>query len=197
MKNITLLTIALALVACGKKDETPSGSADPVDNAQPGDPERPSFDCGTLLTDAEVETSCGAKGSVKKLADEGSTQTVGASKILHVCSRDIAFESGAHVTMQVNFTSGGQTAEEIVRGKMEAAGTAGWGKKVKSMTGYVGSPPSTDGSTETLELRGLVRNAMIDLTTSRKTGEPWACSEDGLNAIGALLANRVPPGPSR
>jgi hypothetical protein len=203
MKNLTLVALlAFALVACGKKDESASGTADPVEGkegAKPAgdDPKPPSgFDCGTLLTDAEVEKACGAKGTVKKLGDEGTTKTVGSAKMLHVCYRDIAFESGAHVTLAINFVSGGQTAEDMVRGSMDTAGKAGWGKKI-DMTGYVGMPPSTDPATESLELRGLLRGTMIELTTSHKTGEAWACNEDGLKALAKVLIDRVPAAPSR
>ena len=215
MKNYNALLIALTLVACGKSDKKPAENADPVENkgggeakaggdeatedkpAGGGELTAPSFDCATLIKDAEVEKACGAKATVKKLPTEGQTESAGTTKLLHVCHRDLEFGPDSHVTVAINFVGGAQTGEEYVRSNMETAGTAGWGKKIGSMTGYVGMPPSTDTSIETAELRGLVRGTVIALTSTHKAGAEWGCNEAGLSAIANVLADRVPAAPSR
>lgn len=207
MKNHTILIFALALVACGKSDKKPAESADPVENkggasgeATPtggAEPKAPAFDCATLLTAEEVETACSAKATVKKLPTEGSTESVGGSKLLHVCYRDLEFGPDTHTTLAVNFVSGAQTGEEVVRANMEAAGTAGWGQRTAGMTGFVGRPPSTDTEHETAELRGVVRGTMLVLTSTHKTADPWGCNEAGLEALAKTIADRMPAAPSR
>lgn len=214
MKNCTALLITLALVGCGKSDKKPAENADPVENkaggteAKTGDEDTakpaggdelkaPSFDCATLITAAEVETACGAKATVKKLPTEGTTESAGNAKLLHVCHRDLELGPESHVTVAINFVGGAQTGEEMVRSGMETAGGAGWGKKIGSMTGYMGTPPSTDASKEVVELRGLVRGTVISLTSSYKPGEAASCNEAGVAAVAKVLADRVPAAPSR
>jgi len=210
MKNHMILVVALALVACGKSDKKPAENADPVENkggasgesgeAKPsggGDMKAPDFDCGTLVTAEDVEAACSAKATVKKLPTEGTTESAGTSKLLHVCHRDLEFGPDSHTTLAVNFVGGAQTGEEMVRANMDAAGTAGWGKRTASMTGFVGRPPSTDTEHETAELRGVVRGTMLVLTSTHKTADPWGCNEAGLEALAKTVADRMPAAPSR
>jgi hypothetical protein len=195
----TLLLLALALVACGGKKDKPAEGADPVDKTAGGGgggESGPSFDCSKLLTADEIQSACGATGSLEKLATEGETDTVGTSKMKHVCYRDIKVGANGTVKLVVNFVSGELSAEEVVRTTMDLAGQVGWAKKVNGMTGYVGSPPAPEGETPTLELTGLARGTMMKLTTKRgDTG--WACEEAGLVQLAKLLAERVPAAPSR
>jgi hypothetical protein len=219
MKNQHTLIISLASVlflgACGKSDKKPAENADPVENkggseakasgesgddkpAAGGDEMKaPSFDCATLVTDADVEKACGKKATIKKLPTEGATESAGTTKLLHVCHRDLEFNADTHVTVAINFVGGSQTGEEYVRSNMETAGAAGWGKKLSNMTGYMGMPPSTDDSIETAELRGLVRGTVISLTSTHKALTDFGCNEPQLMTLANIMADRVPAAPSR
>ena len=207
--------VALALVACGKSDKKPSENADPVENKGSGEAKAggeesgedkpaggdelkaPTFDCATLITAEDVEKACSAKATVKKLPTEGATESAGNAKLLHVCHRDLEFGPDTHVTVAINFVGGSQSGEEYVRSNMETAGAAGWGKKLASMTGYVGMPPSTDSSIETAELRGLVRGTVISLTSTHKPLTDFGCNGPQLMTLANILADRVPAAPSR
>lgn len=218
MKNQPTLIISLASVlvlgACGKSDKKPAENADPVENKGSGaakagesgedkpatggdEMKAPAFDCGTLLTDADVEKACGKKATIKKLPTEGATESAGNTKLLHVCHRDLEFNPDTHVTVAINFVGGSQTGEEYVRSNMETAGAAGWGEKLSFMTGYVGMPPSTDDSHETVELRGLVRGTVISLTSTHKSLTDFGCNMSQLSAVAGILVDRVPAAPSR
>jgi hypothetical protein len=191
-----MMIMALVLVACGKSSKPADDNTATGESSKGGAAEgAPAFDCASLLKAEEVESACGAKGSISKAADEGKTETVGSATLKHVCSRDIKVDNGT-VHVAIDFATSGDSTEDIVRGGMDRAGSADWAKRTPGMTGYVGKPPAAEGQPETAELHGLVKGTMITMTTT-KTETGWPCEDAGLAQLAKDLADRVPAAPSR
>jgi hypothetical protein len=218
MRAHDLLVVLALAVGCRSKDrsgapetaepsggtattsgDTPTGdttapSEDTASTAPSGSPGGGASHCEHLVTPQDVEQHCGAKATIQKTPAEGTKTSAGDATLHHVCHREISFGEDVRIALVVNQVSGGKTAEDVVRGNMQVAVDAGWGQRVDGYTGYFAEPPVAEGQAPMKELHGLSRSMMFRLSASKEAEADWPCSDEGLVALGKLVAERMTPG---